>query len=91
VERAESLFDGNAGGDASGGGRRGGGRAGLDPRAHIRRLGKLGYPVDKDAWLFPSRKGGLKQTSSLVTSMKSSVMDAGLKKRITPHMMHYLG
>lgn len=60
--------------------------------AHCRRLGKLGYPVDPDAWLFPSRKpGALKQPSSLVNAIKRSAEEAGLgKKRITPHMMRYL-
>ena len=58
--------------------------------AHCRRLGKLGYPVDPDAWLFPSRNGKLKQPSSLVTAIRESAKDAQLTKRITPHMMRYL-
>ena len=58
--------------------------------AHCRRLGELGYPVDLEAWLFPSRNGKLKQPSSLVTAIRESAKDAQLKKRITPHMMRYL-
>ncbi|HEY2747197.1 MAG TPA: tyrosine-type recombinase/integrase [Polyangia bacterium] len=58
--------------------------------AHCRRLGNLDYPVDPDAWLFPSRNGKLKQPSSLVTAIRESAKDAQLTKRITPHMMRYL-
>ena len=58
--------------------------------AHCRRLGELGYPVDPEAWLFPSRNGKLKQPSSLVTAIRESARDAQITKRITPHMMRYL-
>jgi integrase len=58
--------------------------------AHCRRLGKLAYGVDSDAWLFPTRNRKLKQPSSLVTAIRESAKDAQLTKRITPHMMRYL-
>jgi integrase len=57
---------------------------------HCRRLGRLGYPVDGDAWLFPTANGTLKQPSSLVNAIRRSAKEAGLAKRITPHMMRYL-
>jgi len=58
--------------------------------AHGRRNGELRYPVGLDDWIFPSRKGTLKQPSSLVTAIRSSAEAAKIDKRITPHMMRYL-
>jgi integrase len=57
---------------------------------HGRRNGKLGYPVGLDDWIFPSRRGTLKQPSSLVNAIRRSAKSAKLEKRITPHMMRYL-
>jgi integrase len=58
--------------------------------AHGRRNGKLGYPVGVDDWVFPSRRGTLKQPSSLHNAIVRTAKEAGLEKRITPHMMRYL-
>lgn len=66
--------------------------------AHGRRLGKLGYPVGLDDWVFPSRNGKLKRAASLAKAIQQSAKDANLMdpknptrpKRITPHMMRYL-
>lgn len=58
--------------------------------AHGRRNGKLGYPVGIDDWIFPSRRGTLKQPSSLRNAIVRTAKEVGLEKRITPHMMRYL-
>jgi integrase len=57
---------------------------------HGRRLGRLGYPVGLDDWVFPSRNRKLKQPSSLVTAIRESAKEANIDKHITPHMMRYL-
>jgi integrase len=59
-------------------------------KAHHARMAKLGYPVDAEAWLFPTRNGKLKQPSSLANAIKSSVAEARITVRITPHTMRYM-
>jgi integrase len=58
-------------------------------RAHLRRLEKLEYKIDPDAWLFPSRKGTLRTPASLIKAFRESEKDAELKKRVTPHGLRY--
>ena len=58
-------------------------------RAHVRRLEKLGYRTDADAWLFPSRKGTLRTPASLIKVFRESEKDAGIGKRVTPHGLRY--
>jgi integrase len=57
--------------------------------AHVRRLEKLEYATDADAWLFPSRKGTLRTPASLVKAFRVSEKDAELGKRVTPHGLRY--
>jgi integrase len=57
--------------------------------AHGRRLGKLGYDVGSDDWVFPSRKGTLRTPASLVNAFRGALKEAGIDKRITPHKLRY--
>jgi integrase len=58
-------------------------------RAHVRRLEKLEYATDPDAWLFPGRKGTLRTPASLVNAFRESEQLAGISKRVTPHGLRY--
>ncbi|HZS36612.1 MAG TPA: site-specific integrase [Polyangia bacterium] len=58
-------------------------------RAHKTRMEELGYPVDGDAWIFPSRTRKLKTPSSLRNAIKASVEEAKVTAHITPHRMRY--
>lgn len=50
---------------------------------------KLGYSVEAEAWVFPSRKLTLKQPSSLINAIRSSAKEVGVTGHVTPHRMRY--